>query len=181
MCIRDRAVSAPPVTAPPAGTTALPIPSAAPTASAAPTSTLPRECRTNVRSYPDGASILWNGEPIGTTPLSDAAVPCGPARVTFQLRGFEAGERSAGPVVGKAAGVFLRLTPVRVPVDITSTPAGAQILIDGRLMGRTPATITMIGPRESKILIRVPGYKPWTRSIIPEQPRSTVHADLEKK
>ncbi len=176
--VSTQIVSEPPVTAPPTRPAA---PSAAPTASAAPTSTLPRECRTNVRSYPDGASILWNGEPIGTTPLSDAAVPCGPARVTFQLRGFEAGERSAGPVVGKAAGVFLRLTPVRVPVDITSTPAGAQILIDGRLMGRTPATITMIGPRESKILIRVPGYKPWTRSIIPEQPRSTVHADLEKK
>lgn len=172
-------VSLPPPTVP--EKTAAPVPSAAPTASVVPTSTLPRECRANVRSYPDGASILWNGEPIGPTPLADTPVPCGPARVTFQLRGFETGERSTGAIIGKPAGVFLRLTPARVPVDVTSTPAGAQILLEGRPMGRTPATITMVGPKESKLLLRLTGYKVWTTGVVPEPPRVTIHADLEKK
>ncbi|MEZ4294974.1 MAG: PEGA domain-containing protein [Polyangiaceae bacterium] len=146
-----------------------------------PTSTLPRECRANVRSYPDGATVLWNGEKIGATPLYESPVPCGPAKVTFEMRGFESGERSAGPVIGKPAGVFMRLLPLRVPVDVTSTPAGAQILVDGRSMGRTPATITMIGGRESTLVVRLPGYSLWKKKLNPEPPKVDIHADLEKR
>lgn len=161
--------------------TSSPAPSAAPTASAASTSTLPRECRAHVRSYPLGASVSWNGEPIGPTPLSDAPVPCGPARVTFELTGYETGERSAVALAGKPAGAFLRLTPVRIPLDVTSTPPGAYISLEGRSMGRTPATLTLMGPRESTLVLRLTGYQTWTHKITPEPPRVTVHADLQKK
>ncbi|MBK8257269.1 MAG: PEGA domain-containing protein [Polyangiaceae bacterium] len=153
---------------------------AAPSATTLPLSTLPRECRANVRSFPDGATVLWNGENLGVTPLEGAGVPCGSAKVTFQLRGYESGERSAGPVAGKTAGVFLRLTPIRVPVDITSKPAGAQILLDGRSMGRTPATINVIGGKESKLVVRLPGYELWTTKLTPEPPKVEIQAELQK-
>src|SRR5262249_55111072 len=155
--------------APPASTA--PVSSAAPSASASSKSMIPHECRANIRSYPLGVSILWNGELLGNTPLNETPVPCGPARVTFQLAGYETTERSAGPIVGKASGVFARLTPVPIPLEITSTPPGAQILIEGRSMGRTPTTVTLMGPRESTIALRLPGYQPWTRKFTPELPK----------
>ncbi len=142
---------------------------------------LKRECKANIRSYPQGAAILWNGDSLGTTPLADTPVPCGPAKVTFDLAGYEHGERSAGAVVGKAAGVFLRLVPTLVPVDVTSTPPGAQVLVDGRTVGRTPASITMFAMREATVAVALPRHKPWSQKFTPQPPKGAVHADLEKK
>ncbi len=151
-------------------------------ASAAPAiPALKRECKANIRSYPQGANILWNGESLGTTPLADMPVPCGPAKVTFDLTGYEHGERSAGAVVGKTAGVFLRLVPTLVPVDVTSTPPGAQVLVDGRTVGRTPASITMFAMREATVAVALPRHKPWSQKFTPQPPKGQVHADLERK
>ncbi|MEZ4314211.1 MAG: PEGA domain-containing protein [Polyangiaceae bacterium] len=130
--------------------------------------------------YPDGATVLWNREKIGATPPVQSPV-VRPRQSHLRDAGFESGERSAGYVIGKPAGVFMRLLPLRVPVDVTSTPAGAQILVDGRSMGRTPATITMIGGRESTLVVRLPGYSLWKKKLNPEPPKVDIHADLEKR
>lgn len=171
---------APPPVMPAALATASAAATAAP--SAAPSSPpLPRECKANVRSYPQGAAILWNGEARGNTPLADLAVPCGPAKITFELLGYEHGERSAFAVIGKSSGVFLRLVPVLVPVDVRSTPPSAQILVNGRIVGRTPASIALVGFREATITLVLPGYKSWTNKLTPEPPKLSVQAELEKK
>ncbi len=166
----------------------IPAATAAATASvtAAPTSApaipaLKRECKANIRSYPQGATILWNGENLGTTPLADMPVPCGPAKVTFDLAGYEHGERSAGAVVGKTAGVFLRLVPTLVPVDVISNPPGAQVLVDGRIVGRTPASISMFAMREATVALALPRYKPWSQKFTPQPPKGTVNAELEHR
>lgn len=171
--------SVPPATAAPEKS-APPPPSAVPAASVTSAAALPHECRAIVRSYPQGAAVKWNDESLGLTPLALAAVPCGAARVTFQLRGFEVGERSANAIPGKNTGVFLRLAPVRIQVDVSSTPPGAQIVLNGRTLGRTPATVTMLGPNDGALLLRLAGYKSWRRDLPPDPPRLTVHADLEK-
>jgi len=167
--------SAPALTA-----SAAPTISASATPSAAPsTPLLKRECKANVRSYPTGATVLWNGESIGLSPLQDIPVPCGPAKVTFDLTGYEHGERSAGAVVGKNAGVFIRLVPILVSVDVTSTPPGAQILVDGRTVGRTPSSISMVGMREATLVVTLPRFKPFKQKVTPEPPKLSIHADLQ--
>ena len=163
----------------PATTTAAPTTSSA--SGAAATSDLPRPCRANVRSYPEGATVAWNGDSLGITPLADTPVPCGPAKITFDLRGYALGERSATAVVGKAAGVFLRLAPLRVVVEVTSSPPGAQFLVDTRPMGRTPAKVSLPGLREATLVVTLAGYKPWTTKLTPEPPKVSLHADLERK
>lgn len=184
------AASAATSAAPPVASTAEPVASAAPSASASASAApgaatsippLKRECKANVRSYPQGAAVTWNNEALGTTPLADAPVPCGPAKVIFELAGYERGERSAGAVMGKTGGVFLRLSPVLVPVDVTSTPPGAQVLVDGHSMGRTPLSLSMVGVRESTVTLKLPGYKVWNQKVQPQGPKATVHGDLEKK
>ena len=169
--------------------TGAPIPTAtgAPTPSASASSTAPagpsppRDCRANVRSFPLGANVQWNGEALGITPLNEAAVPCGPAKIAFALSGFEPGERTATAILGKNAGVFLRLLPVLVPVEVTSAPPGARILVDGRAVGTTPANVAIAGQREATVMLTHPRYKTWTRRLVPEPPRVTLHAELERR
>jgi hypothetical protein len=66
-------------------------------------------------------------------------------------------------------------------VDFNSDPPGADILIDGNLVGNTPAKLSVAAGRHS-ILLRIGGYNPWTRTMVVE-PGSypSIRATLEKQ
>lgn len=183
-----------PATSASASSTPASVPSGAPSASAAaalgassaPSAApsgppIPRECKANVRSYPQGAAVMWNQEALGTTPLADVAVPCGPAKVQFDVRGYVHGERRAIAILGKSTGVFIRMAPMLIPIEVTSTPSSAQVLVDGRSVGRTPAKFAKVGFNEVKITVVQPGYLAWSKTVTPEPPSVAVHADLSKK
>jgi cytoskeletal protein RodZ len=49
-------------------------------------------------------------------------------------------------------------------VDISSTPAGADIEVDGKFWGNTPSSITLAtGTHKVRVLKR--GYRAWTRTV----------------
>jgi PEGA domain len=49
-------------------------------------------------------------------------------------------------------------------VTFTSDPSGAEIYIDGRFMGQTPSTITML-PGSHAIVLKAAGRKNWQREL----------------
>ena len=65
-------------------------------------------------------------------------------------------------------------------VVVSSTPAGADITIDGKFVGNTPSTLKL-APGDHTILIASPGFKPWQRSIsVGNGGNVSVDATLEK-
>jgi hypothetical protein len=66
-------------------------------------------------------------------------------------------------------------------VDINSNPPGADILIDGVLVGNTPS-IQHVDPGHHTIQLRIGGYSTWTRRMMVE-PGSfpSIRATLEKQ
>jgi formylglycine-generating enzyme required for sulfatase activity len=56
------------------------------------------------------------------------------------------------------------LTPSWAPVTLSSVPSGADILVDGRVLGSTPDVLELTaGDRE--IEIALPGYNSWQRQV----------------
>lgn len=53
---------------------------------------------------------------------------------------------------------------VGINVPITSTPVGAEIHIDGRLVGMTNAAFRLT-PGEHRIEVSMPGYETWSRTV----------------
>jgi hypothetical protein len=66
-------------------------------------------------------------------------------------------------------------------VDFNSNPPGADILIDGVLVGNTPST-QHVNPGRHVIQLRIGGYSSWTRTMMVE-PGSypSIRATLEKQ
>ncbi|WP_223639845.1 serine/threonine-protein kinase [Corallococcus sp. EGB] len=63
---------------------------------------------------------------------------------------------------------------------ITSQPAGAAIVVNGRPVGNTPSRI--IGAEQHTphtIVVTRPGYRAWTRRFTPNQPEVHLKAELE--
>jgi hypothetical protein len=66
-------------------------------------------------------------------------------------------------------------------VNFNSDPPGADILIDGNLVGNTPSTLHVEAGRHV-IQLRIGGYRSWTRNMVVEPGSSpSIRATLEKQ
>jgi hypothetical protein len=66
-----------------------------------------------------------------------------------------------------------------IDVAVSSTPAGADIIVNGIYMGKTPKTLPL-GQDIHEIQIVLPGYEPWNRRIRAE-PGKGIDATLVPK
>ena len=199
---RGTASAAPPPVRRPAPVPASPPPPVAP--APAPT---PADGRLLVRSTPPGAEVIVNGEPRGTTPLALAALPHGPYEVEVTLAGYgsrrtqlvlDAGDPigawhadlTAAPAAPGAAGT----APARAPaagaapaaaqvavgsIRAETRPPGAEVWLDQRLVGETPASIPDVPAGAHRIEFRLDGYSPWTTTVeVAPETQARVAASL---
>ena len=72
-------------------------------------------------------------------------------------------------------------TPIVGSVDITSSPAMADITLDGKAVGTTPVKLNNILVGEHKITVSKSGYQPYTTTVtVAEGRAATVSAELIK-
>jgi hypothetical protein len=84
----------------------------------------------------------------------------------------------AAPAVGLTPG---ELAPERASVEFSSTPDGADIIIDGTFVGSTPSTLR-VTPGHHGIEIRMAGYRSWTRTMVVDPgSHPSVRATLAKE
>ena len=175
-----------------------PVPPPPPASAPAPT---PADGRLLVRSTPPGAEVIVNGEPRGTTPLALAALPHGPYEVEVTLAGYgsrrtqivlDAGDPigawhadlTAVPTVAAAAGAVPARAPAAAQVAVGSIraetrPPGAEVWLDERLVGETPASIPDVPAGAHRIEFRLDGYRPWTTTVeVAPETQARVAASL---
>ncbi len=65
-------------------------------------------------------------------------------------------------------------------LDITSTPPGAEISIDGNFVGDTPSSNLNVAPGEHVVILKKSGYKTWERKLKVTGGEVKVLAELQK-
>lgn len=146
-----------------------------------------------VRTEPPGATVLLDGVRQGQTPLSLRDVSFGRHQVEVSRPGFVTVQREVA--VG-ASDVVLPLGIELVPADpdgttgrvgvesgslaVQSRPAGARVVVDGSLAGRTPIVVEVsIGSHE--IRIEDEGYQAWVTTVeVAVDDHVAVNASLER-
>ncbi len=110
---------------------------------------------------PAAATVLLDGMPLGTTPLTDAKIPPGPHKLEFDA------ERYLTQVLdldvaggGEQQSLVATLTPNWAPVSLATEPAGAAVFVDGAPAGTTPATLELTAG-ERELEVRLDGYNAW--------------------
>jgi PEGA domain len=63
-------------------------------------------------------------------------------------------------------------------IEISSTPDGADIEIDGRFVGSTPSTIGA-APGQHQLLVKKSGFKPWEKDLTVSSGHVKINATLE--
>jgi formylglycine-generating enzyme required for sulfatase activity len=112
-----------------------------------------------------GAEVRLDGEPIGTTPITDYEVRPGTHQVQFTAERYLTELRTLDVEGGNVRdSLTADLTPSWAPVSVTSKPAGADVLVDGKVLGQTPAELELTAG-DRRIEVALAGYNSWQRQI----------------
>ncbi len=120
----------------------------------------------SVNSNPSGAQVLVEGRVVGSTPLN---LVLRPGRVDLELRlgGYQVFRTSAQIRPGETTVINADLTPVvqNGLLQINSNPQGAQVLVNGRVVGNTPLNLT-VQPGRYDLELRLGGYQGFRTSVV---------------
>ena len=131
-------------------------------------------------SEPSGAVVVLDGEEIGSTPLRAELLN---GSYSIELR--KTGWKPAQLDVAMAAGEKVEPPPVRLEkadalVELTTSPAGANVTVDEQYRGQTPMTLTLSPNRDHKLTVSKAGFAAATRTVRPgEGGKESLHIDLK--
>ncbi len=136
--------------------------------------------RVLVRSQPPGAAILLDGRDTGVRTDGEVTLPerAAPLRLTLRKAGYDDATRELRPPFGGDVPALVlrpaRTTPARgaVSLPVTSDPPGAQVLLDGNELGRTPLSVKYVPGQPHTLAVRLDGYEPRELAL---QPGSEPH------
>ena len=113
-----------------------------------------------IDSTPEGAQVQIDGQtdPSWVTPVTLTGLAGGQHSVTFIKPGYSSDTRTVSLISSKPVSVTVRLAQAAATLVVSSTPAGANIYIDGRNTGKlTPAQVA-VEKGQHVVLVRKSGY-----------------------
>ena len=122
----------------------------------------------DIQSEPTGATVYSEGKSLGETPLSHVELKDGASDLKLELAGFEP---KTYRIKEGDTSVTVKMELPPNMVSVVTDPAGAEVFLNGKSMGKTP--IQSLGiPSEGarKIRISRDGYLPWEHEVDPTFP-----------
>jgi formylglycine-generating enzyme required for sulfatase activity len=108
-----------------------------------------------------GARVRVDGIDIGVTPLQETPVEPGEHTLSISLDRF-LDYSQAISIEGRSVAQQFEavLEPAWAVVSLTTTPAGAEVLVDGELVGTTPLNTEVLQGRRD-VTLKLSGHKAW--------------------
>ena len=122
-----------------------------------------------MKTEPSGATILLDGRSRGTS-LNGVSLDAGTYTVRAELSGYQAVSRQLTLSAGQKESVVFTLPAVPdvpakpVMVLFNSKEPGATVYVDGREIGKTPTTQTLVPGTYSIRLVRA-GNQPYVQKL----------------
>ncbi len=118
--------------------------------------------RITLASYPPGAKVFVEDRLIGTTPLTEARIPSRARTLRLEKEGYQSLERVIRPEDRRLA---LSLMANPIVLNLQTDPPGAEVFVNGVLMGTTPIKgLQIAGDRSHHLQIRKTGFESWFAS-----------------
>jgi formylglycine-generating enzyme required for sulfatase activity/predicted Ser/Thr protein kinase len=111
-----------------------------------------------ITSVPQGAQVLIDGEPRGTTPAVVEMLPKGRRTVVLQKENFEPWQESVDIVSAETVALEARLVSSFGALDVTTDPVGADVFLDGKNVGKAPLLLEKLAKGAHQVSARKPCY-----------------------
>jgi len=138
-----------------------------------------------VESTPSGADVIFDGKLVGKTPMTVDQLEAGTShalRVALdKYKPYE--EKLEMPRNGSELTIQRQLAPITGKLVISTSPKGAEVLLNGQTRGRTPLTLNDVDVSSAKKLeLRLKDYEPIVRDLVwPQDGQLLVDESLKKR
>ena len=119
----------------------------------------------HIDSVPPGAAITVAGKPAGETPATLQVLESGEA-VRLALPGYKTWEKVLAAAPGsRQTHETVTLQPADASLSLTSSPAGARVVVNGAYRGQTPLDLDLEPGASHRIALLLAGYKSQERTL----------------
>lgn len=124
--------------------------------------------RLALSSTPNAASVTVDGEYRGRTPLELAMTPDKSHTLRLMKEGYQAVEQKVAIASGQQEALRLELSAELATVHLETTPASAELLIDGVAQGSATQTLRL-PTRTHELTVRAPGHATYQTQVTPRK------------
>ncbi|MDH3645257.1 MAG: PEGA domain-containing protein [Gammaproteobacteria bacterium] len=121
-----------------------------------------------VKTSPADVSVTVDGQFRGRSPLELSIRPGKKHRVSFTKPGYESANRTVELTPDQRAPLSVSLTPIVGSLRIVTSPADAELIVDGRLRGAADQVLSL-NVRPHTIEIRKAGYASHVETVTPRR------------
>lgn len=127
----------------------------------------PKTGNLSVSSSPGRAELFINGEEYGVTPRTVTGLTTGTYTILLNCPGYKTWSGTAVVSADETCKIYAYLTKKHEfgTLSVSSSPAGAQIYLDGWHYGTTPMTVGGISAGPHIIEIKMAGYTDVIRTV----------------
>jgi hypothetical protein len=118
-----------------------------------------------VVSTPAGAAVVVNGLSKGVTPCAIERLPAGESVVAVTLAEYAPFQQKVKLQAGEEQKIEAALAPLPASLSVISTPPGAKVFIDDKLVGQSPVTQDTMAPGAYSIRAELAGFESQQRSV----------------
>ena len=132
-----------------------------------------------ISTVPQDAEVFVDGQPVGITPLTAEVLETG-TLLTIAKTGYKTWEKALSVKAGSMeTHPTIELVVADGTVDISTSPAGANVSVDGEFRGTTPVSVEISPLGERRVELFLEGYRKTVRSIKTEpEGHSSLAIDL---
>ena len=127
--------------------------------------TIPKTGSIMVKSVPPSAVIFLDDDNIGITPAIITQILPGKYKIKIEMDEYNSWSQSVDVKANKETSLTAVLQGLNCTVIIESKPTNAEIYIDGKSSGVTPATIDSVKTGEHLVEVKLDGYEAWSKEI----------------
>jgi hypothetical protein len=136
-------------------------------------------CRFTVATTPAGSAVRFDDQPMGASPLTIQG-SCDKHKLDIAHIRYQGVTKWVTLAQDKAQQLEISLARPVHSVTVTSFPPGAELSIDGRRAGTTPATIQMMGFAIVSLTLTKPGFQSVTKKVYSKVAQDRVFLKLMK-
>ncbi len=118
-----------------------------------------------VLSDPPGATVTRDGANAGVTPLLLPEIPTGRYRIDIALTGYKPQQVELNVTGNTPQRITAKLVGSSATLDITSTPDGASVTVNGVYRGVTPLKVDKIQEGQSFLEVTAEGHAPYQTQL----------------
>ena len=130
-----------------------------------------------VETDPEGAEVIIDGVSKGVTPITIPNIPAGKHTLKLKKSGHIDYDTEINIVANQVRPISTELRKQFI-LSVTSTPAGADVFVNNRKVGKTPFRSYAQEDAELIVELRLANHEPWKEDITMDQ-HQNLKADLE--